>query len=475
MDLPGKRLYTGRVRLTSLKSERPADSRGCAAMPALRIPRESRGACELRDALGEPRCAAILKSLDTAVSHGLRAVAARAAAKINGTGEPNQEHEAELHAARSGELAATILQQMDLSLREVAGAFVTLRRDGRQLAERQLELLYPRTISLTVQGYKVSPVHHQAHVVRFAASIFSSEASRLKAGCSFVAVGVIAAACHDVGIGRSVLPKIGEVHIDRASPKEKEPLRQLAIASRLEHMRHGCRFTKRLLYEEKRRRGLPLSEEDCRLLLRTVAEHDHSKIPLLDPSNAKKWLLRPKSTPDWTLQLHWEADALWMLTTDGLRVDLWRQKLPETPLNLIEQLNYNLSLHRKVVDLYRDAYHPHELRQFGFKPQGYLYRSAAGERHAIDCVDASLTTNLPQLFRDYPSLAKMLGRSDAKAASLSGEEQRALFAIAGVLGIEIKCEPQEAKPEAKLAYDAYCVNIRHISNFGRSLSLPGLR
>jgi hypothetical protein len=130
-------------------------------------------------------------------------------------------------------------------------------------------------------------------------------------------------------------------------------------------------------------------------ILRIIGEHDNSKVPLLEPDLTKhrSWLLRAGEPKDWLMQLHWEADALWMLHRDGLRIDLARTaKVPlkefigssgDTDAGAIAQFAYNFHLHRRIVELYQRAYPQKEdFAAFGFPHQGYLYRSASGQRIA---------------------------------------------------------------------------------------------
>jgi hypothetical protein len=102
------------------------------------------------------------------------------------------------------------------------------------------------------------------------------------------------------------------------------------IESRLEHIRLGGGISRGLLSKHKSEHPGSLSEEDIRVILDIVASHDYSKIPLMEDHVDRKWLLSWESK-DWLKQYHWEADALRMLTPDGILIDLEREREEDTP------------------------------------------------------------------------------------------------------------------------------------------------
>jgi hypothetical protein len=110
-----------------------------------------------------------------------------------------------------------------------------------------------------------------------------------------------------------------------------------------------------------------------------VGEYGDSAIPPDVIEECKTYLITSdREGEDWLMQLHWEADALWMLSSDGLLVDLQRQKEEDTPQNRLAKLHFNLGLHREVVGkVYANVYSRTEFEKFGFH-DGLLYRSATG-------------------------------------------------------------------------------------------------
>ncbi|MDB5347409.1 MAG: hypothetical protein JWP89_5786 [Schlesneria sp.] len=248
---------------------------------------------------------------------------------------------------------------------------------ARQLLEARpdivagLDALWPQILPYLIKGNEVSPVHHIPYVVCFMAQIGLAEVSPVD-----LKRGVLAAVLHDIGIGDCSLPKISEASIKRAEPAEKIRLRRDGIASRLEHMKLGAEISRGLLRDYQQQTPAALTDKDISVILEIVGSHDYSKIPLMEDHVDRKWLLG-SGQADWLKQCHWEADALWMLTPDGILVDLEREREENTAAIRHEKLKFNLGLHRQIINLYAEAYSPAEMQQFSFH-EGLLFRSETG-------------------------------------------------------------------------------------------------
>lgn len=261
---------------------------------------------------------------------------------------------------------AAISRQLQLAQAPWSVALEWLKTDPDLVS--LLRLLWPEILPPLIKGSDVSPVHHIAWVVRFMAQIATRELNAIDRRRS-----VLAALFHDVGIGDCLLPKVSEASLRRAAPDELPALRALGIRSRQEHMEFGVIRARALL---ERFGGSLFSPADVETILETIGTHDNSKIPLMDDVADRTWLLTPDPA-DWVKQCHWEADALWMLTMEGVAVDLDRDGTPWSPLAFQARRDFNLSLHRKIVDIYRAAYPSEDYQRFGFH-EGTLYRSATG-------------------------------------------------------------------------------------------------
>ena len=241
-----------------------------------------------------------------------------------------------------------------------------------------LQELYPRILPFLIKGHEDSPIHHIAYVVKFMALITTSEKNL---SASEVKRGVLAALLHDIGIGECILKKITERMIQDAPPEKRDVLRKAGIEARLEHMKKGEDLSKLLLEEYATRNPAMLSREEITPILDIVSTHDNCKIPMMEEKVDKKWLLRPPPD-DWLKQCHWEADALWMLTPAGILVDLEREQYEDTPENRRKRFRYNFGLHKKIVNLYREAYKD-EVKEFEFR-DGTLYRTDMGCAQAAE-------------------------------------------------------------------------------------------
>ncbi len=240
-----------------------------------------------------------------------------------------------------------------------------------------LDDLYGHVLPYLIKGYKNSAVHHIAYVVSFMARIAISELPRHE-----VKRGVIAALLHDIGSGDSFLPKITEEMIKKAPDAQRDRLRTEGINYRREHMDKGAEISRKVLEAYQVQHPQVLTDCDLAVILDIVGTHDDCKIPLMESTVNKKWLLSP-AREDWLKQCHWEADALWMLCPAGILIDLERQTEKDTPETRKAKFELNLGLHRSIVELYPQAYSAQEMEQFGFR-DGLLYRSTTGYEMAME-------------------------------------------------------------------------------------------
>lgn len=240
-----------------------------------------------------------------------------------------------------------------------------------------LDDLYCHVLPYLIKGFENSAIHHIPYVVSFMARISTSE------GLSPVDIkrGVVAALLHDIGSGDSVLPKITEEMIKKAPPSDRERMRQEGIAYRREHMEKGVEISRTLLENYQLQHSHALTPADVEVILDIVGTHDDCKIPLMQETVDKKWLLSPDES-DWLKQCHWEADALWMLCPEGILIDLEREKEDDTPENRKAKFDFNYGLHAEIVELYPKVYSAKEMEDFKFR-DGHLYRSDTGHDMAM--------------------------------------------------------------------------------------------
>jgi hypothetical protein len=254
-----------------------------------------------------------------------------------------------------------------------------------------LDQLYGRVLPYLIKGYENSAVHHTAYTVSFMARIAVAELRGPE-----VKRGVVAALLHDIGSGDSFLPKITEARIRRAAESARDRLRAEGIRYRREHMEKGVAISRQLLETYQLQHPHAITAEDRAVILDIVGTHDNCKIPLMEATVNKAWLLRC-DPQEWIKQCHWESDALWMLCPAGILIDLEREHEADTPQNRKAKFMSNLGLHARIVDLYRRAHSEQEMEQFAFR-DGLLYRTATGHqiamayKHAFDAPPAIVAT-----------------------------------------------------------------------------------
>ena len=290
-----------------------------------------------------------------------------------------------------GEVEERVKTQNEFAIISLNQTIQRLKDNHYQDVARILIDLYPIVLPYLIKGQDESPTHHIAHVVNFMSEILLGEVDK-SISPENVKRGMIAALLHDIGVGDAIFPKITENMVkNETDPKKKEALRTAAMESRKEHMEKGVEISREILEEyNKTEEGKTFAPEDVETILNIVGKHDNSKIPLMMVGEygdsmipeavlveCRKYLLTSDKS-DWLMQLHWEADALWMLSSDGLLVDLKRQGEADTPQNRLAKLRYNLGLHSEVVTkVYEKVYSVDEFKKLNFH-KDLLYRSQTG-------------------------------------------------------------------------------------------------
>ncbi|MDZ4241635.1 MAG: hypothetical protein U1D99_02290, partial [Candidatus Omnitrophota bacterium] len=261
-----------------------------------------------------------------------------------------------------------VMSQNEKALAPLSQAFQRLERSGHAEISVILQGLYPSVLPYLIEGEAVSPVHHIAHVVNFMTEIAVGEGLNAMETKRVV----VAALLHDIGIAKAVLPKVRESDIDNEKDvQEKAAMIELAVRSRKEHMELGVGISASLLQEYRAAHVGAFTNEDIEEIRRIVGIHDNVKIPTLPGQFDAKWLIR---RDDRLMQLHWEADSLWMLSADGIQVDI--ESAGEKAKTPMSQWLYNADLHRISVGLFEKAFGP-AVQEYGFR-DGYLYRSKTG-------------------------------------------------------------------------------------------------
>jgi enamine deaminase RidA (YjgF/YER057c/UK114 family)/tRNA A-37 threonylcarbamoyl transferase component Bud32 len=268
--------------------------------------------------------------------------------------------------------------------------------DQRGLADK-LDGLYDRILPYIVKGQDESPIHHVAYVMKFASKILVSERKKGKITDDDIAIVMIAALFHDSGIGYQTVRKIVESDFKDLPPETASRLMDKAILSRNQHMTKGAEVFD--LFSENIRMDFSLSAGSIAKIRKIVNGHDNAKIPLLqvivNELNGKpeagfdEGLLiqtpadnttEPGNNDniDWLMQIHLEADMLWMVSKDGVDVDIERAiRNRKKPMSIPDQLRHNVAQHRKTVGLVYDKAKTIRSSDYKFR-DGYIYRSGEG-------------------------------------------------------------------------------------------------
>lgn len=206
--------------------------------------------------------------------------------------------------------------------------------------------LYPMVLPYPIEARRGNPVHHAAHVVKFMSEILLGE----RASKAVIRWGVVAALLHDIGDTVTREGRIRKRDIEGTPPGPKrEVMSQEAIEGRRAHMKKGVQPAKEKLAGYNKEFGQTFSREDIARITRIIAHHDDPSIQEYEEAITGQWLFKKD---DWLLWFHREADRLWMLSEDGVEVDLARdrkkaQEKGKKPVGPPERIRGNIKRHRE--------------------------------------------------------------------------------------------------------------------------------
>jgi hypothetical protein len=247
-------------------------------------------------------------------------------------------------------------------------AVAKLRAAGKETAAGLLEFLYPRTLPYLLDGRKSNPLQHTAQVVDFMVDLSLNENLPEREAQKAVATALL----HDIGYARSKEGKIRKADIDAEQDREKkEALRQQAIQARKAHMDAGAEIAGELLAQSPDL-FTPGEVQEIQAVIRI---HDNPSIQEYEEVNDGKWLLPPDNQ---LAQFLREADRLWMLSEEGIEIDLQRDKRKTGLRDAPKRIADNIERHLQEGALYYQAKGlPVAPNVYGFK--GFsLYRTETG-------------------------------------------------------------------------------------------------
>lgn len=171
---------------------------------------------------------------------------------------------------------------------------------------------------------------------------------------------------HDI----SAVPKITTQMVEEArrrDPAEANALELRRQQNRILHMREGSAMAHRALLDlNERLGGVVFDAQDIDVVCELIRIHDGPSLNVPIPRR------------NWMAVAFREADRLWMLTPEGIRVDLVRKnKNPDDPRLCREQLEKNVRRFREE----RCLYHASEPTEGPFCDDETFFRTRKG--HAI--------------------------------------------------------------------------------------------
>ena len=295
-----------------------------------------------------------------------------------------------------------------LSLGPLSSCLSRLRAAGFDNLIKIISAIYPKVLPFQIAGVSAGHFpHHTTYVMDHLSAILCGENG---SQIDFI-VGILSALFHDAGLAMTKSRKITEHEIRATfsegwennplqgpSPNRVKEIWSSSIESRLEHAQFGAKIAEEIIDKELANESFFLSKDLIAKILTLITHHDDAKIPgldlLMEDLLGNKWLAMNELPVDWflnqktsvgipkaddyLLQWHYEADALWMLTIDGIEADLMRKDFPKR-VTRKEMLQHNIKQHSKVVEIYRKALsdHPDQFEKYNFIENTH-YRSKTG-------------------------------------------------------------------------------------------------
>ncbi len=268
-----------------------------------------------------------------------------------------------------------------------------LRDSGNSEIAEILKRLFNMSLLHFVEGRKKNPIHHMAYVVKFMSEIMLGEGASEEE----LKLGTVAALLHDIGLGRVEEGKVRKADIESAPPGKRSGVIDEAIKSRQAHMLQGAETARELLSAYNVWFGEAFSDGDIQKIIYLIEIHDGPSIAEYDllrglpedgtKLSAAKWLFEKD---DKLMMYLREADRLWMLSEDGIDLDLERE-LEKKQKQLSEEgkdpasatvdsrirVIKSIKRHREEAELYSRILGKESAKEYGFK-DGFLYRTDTG-------------------------------------------------------------------------------------------------
>ena len=221
---------------------------------------------------------------------------------------------------------------------------------GRPELTSLVRRLFHLVLTDLIESHTVSPVHHVTRVARNMAEILHGEGADAEEWRR----GLAAALLHDVALGRTGEGrKIRKAEIEKLPPDEREAEIQAAIESRQSHMKVGAGIAARALQAYNAIHGATFSQSDIEEVALLIRIHDNPSIQEYDSLRTRpsgiNWLF---DSGHRLMKFLREADRLFMVSFDGVEVDLERDGVSSTAATRLARLAVNIRRHREEATLY---------------------------------------------------------------------------------------------------------------------------
>lgn len=260
----------------------------------------------------------------------------------------------------------TDINKADASVARLADR---LRALGKKSIADTLEKIYPMALPYLINASGGNPVDHAPETAETIAEIALGE----NASDRDLKVCILAALLHDVALDEKVRKAdIEEEH----DPVKKQELIERAIAIRTRHMLGGARISEVIINRfNAQNPELAVSADEIGSVKSIISVHDNPSVQEYSGTDDGRWLI---PNDNMLAVYHREADRVWMLSYEGIELDLRRDEEKTGKRDPKMRIEQSIRRHREEYMLYARAL-GQGIEDAGFKGKT-LYRTDTGYR-----------------------------------------------------------------------------------------------
>jgi hypothetical protein len=268
-----------------------------------------------------------------------------------------------------------IKEQVEIAIDDVAQVEQRLRAAGHDDTARLVRKTFEVLLPASIDSAPISPVHHPTVILKLMLDVATED----RLAPSDTRVLLLAIVCHDAfqGAVERFIPllapapslsgvKVTASAVRTAVANERDQLVRRAVAERTVHNEEAARQASSVLNAASILTGVAIAAEEIETVRSIVGRHDLPSLAQLKSEIGQpvgeRDLFRAS---DWRELLFRCIDRIWMVTPEGVNVDVNRDHARGKATSHREVLWRNAQRHQEEYELYVQVYGD-EVGQFNF-------------------------------------------------------------------------------------------------------------